>query len=336
MIKIGVIGLGQWGPNYLRVFSQLEGCQILGAAETNLSRIEIYRRLYPNLTFYQNHYDLLENEEINAIVISTPTITHYQITKESLLKEKDVLVEKPFTLTTAQANELVNLAEQKKRILMVGHTFLYNESVSWLKNYLKMNEVGRIYYLHAVRTNLGPIRNDINALFDLAPHDVSIFIHLLEEEPSKVSVQGAAFLDSKLEDVCFLTLYFPSGIVGHIHVSWLEPCKVRRVTVIGDKKMVVFDDVNVLEPIRIYDKGVIKPKNYSDFGEFQMILRDGDVVIPKLNLTEPLKNQCQAFFKAIETRQPPISDGKFGIKVVKVLEAGMKSLQKNGEIINLC
>ena len=275
------------------------------------------------------------NEGLDAVVIATPTTTHHALAKEVLKRGFHVLLEKPLALTARESEDLCETAEKHKKILMVGHTFLYNQAVTWIKNFIKEGHAGKVYYIHAQRTNLGPIRRDVNALVDLAPHDISMLLYLLEKEPARVSARGSAFLDRKREDVAFLDLEFKDGSMGHIHVSWLEPRKVRQLTVIGDKKMIHFDDVNLSEPVRIFDKGVTRSKEYRTFGEFQMILRDGDIVIPKIALGEPLKNQCQAFAAAALSGKPPLSDGRFGLKVVKVMESALKSLKRNGSAVKI-
>ncbi|MCX7957314.1 MAG: Gfo/Idh/MocA family oxidoreductase [Endomicrobia bacterium] len=334
MIKIGIIGLGHWGVNYLRIFSHLRNSKVIAAAEKNRNKIKKLKILYPDIKFYEDYREIIKNLDIDAIVIATPTSTHYEITKGCLENNKDVLVEKPLSVTEKEAEELVELAQKKKLILMVGHTFLYNDCVIWLKKYIEKKCCGKIYYMHALRTNLGPIRTDVNSIYDLATHDISIFVYLLNSLPEKISALGGTFL-KKVEDVGFIVLYFSNNVVGHIHVSWLDPCKIRRVTVVGEKKMIVFDDVATLEPIRIYNKGVIKEKQYRDFGEFHMVLRDGNVTIPKINASEPLKNQCEMFLHSVANRIPPVSDGIFGYKIVKVLEAAIKSISLDGVLVKI-
>lgn len=335
MTKIAIIGLGHWGPHYLRNFLEIEQCEVIACADLNRSRLETYRKYHPKIHFYDNISEIFKKEKPDATIIATPTSTHYEIALSALKEGQHLLIEKPFCLEEKHCLELSHLAKTQKKILMVGHTFLYNDAVVHLKNYITSGEAGKIYYLHATRTNLGPIRPDVNSLLDLAPHDISIFLYLLNKKPEAVSAHGAAFLNPQREDVTFLTLYFDEGLLGHIHVSWLDPRKVRQVTVVGDKRMFVFDDINVFEPIRIYDKGVKQPKEFSDFSQFKAILYEGDVVIPKISTSEPLKNQCKAFLGAIRSGKLPLSDGNFGIDVCRVLIGAMKSLRQNGKIILL-
>ncbi len=335
MLNVGIIGLGYWGPNYLRIFSQLDGCRLAAASDKDSKRIASFSKNYPQVHFYSDFKKMLTDESLDAVVIATPTTTHFAITKEVLSRGAHVLLEKPLALTSKECRALIDLAKKNKKILMVGHTFLYNQAVNWIKNFVDSGEAGKVYYLHAQRTNLGPIRHDVGALVDLAPHDISMFLHILGKEPVSVSAHGSAFLNGLREDVSYLNLEFKDGTFGHVHVSWLEPRKVRQLTVIGDKKMILFDDVNLAEPLRIFDKGVTVTKEYRTFGEFQMVLRDGEIVIPKVNLSEPLKAQCQAFIQSVISGKKPVSDGVFGLKVVRVLEAALRSMKSGGKKIKL-
>jgi len=331
MKNIAIVGCGYWGPNLVRVFTELKNCCVKAISDINEERMNIIYQKYPSIKKFQNYHDILKDKSIDAVVVATNLLTHYKIASDVLKCRKHLLIEKPITPSPNEAETLVNLSQKYKRILMVGHTFLYNAGIRKLKEYISNREIGNLLYLHAIRTNLGPIRKDANALWDLASHDVSIFLYLLDTMPTEVSARGGVYIKKNVEDVVFLTLTFPNGLIGHIHVSWLEPCKIRKLTLIGDKKMVVFDDINQLEPIRIYDKGVVKEKRYDTFGEFQLILRDGDVVIPKIALSEPLKNECSEFIEAIENKKTPLSNGEFGLRVVKVLFAAQKSLKNCGK-----
>ena len=336
MTQLAVIGLGHWGPNYLRNYSQMDGCKVAACVDQNGSRVAAFRKTHPRINFYQSTEEMYAKEKPDAVVIATPTVTHFQIAGEALAHKCHVLVEKPLAMDEKECRGLVDLAEKGKRLLMVGHTFLYNDAVIWMKDYLSQGGCGeKIYYMHAVRTNLEPIRYDVNALMDLAPHDISIFLYLLGAKPVAVSASGAAFLNEAREDVTFMTIYFENGTLGHVHVSWLDPRKVRQVTVIGDKKMIVFDDIAVQEPIRIYDKGVRCSQEYSDFGEFKAIVYDGDVVIPKVQLGEPLKNQCREFLNDLQAGKIHRSDASFGLEVVRVLDAARESLKRRGQVVEL-
>jgi predicted dehydrogenase len=336
MTQLAVIGLGHWGPNYLRIFSQMDRCKVAACVDQDASRVAAFRKAYPGVNFYLSAEEMYLKEKLDAVVISTPTATHFKITSEALAHDCHVLVEKPLAMDEKECRDLKDLGEKGKRLLMVGHTFLYNDAVIWMKNYLSQGLCGeKIYYLHAVRTNLGPIRYDVNALMDLAPHDISIFLYLLGVKPIAVSASGAAFLNEAREDVIFMTIYFENGTLGHVHVSWLDPRKVRQVTVIGDKKMIVFDDIAAQEPIRIYDKGVRRSQEYSDFCEFKAIVYDGDVVIPKVQLGEPLKNQCREFLNYLQAGKIGRSGASFGLEVVRVLDAARESLKRKGQVVEL-
>jgi predicted dehydrogenase len=336
MVKLGIIGLGHWGPNYLRIFSDMEQVTVVACAELDPSKHLKFSPRYPHVRFTTNSADILNDPDIQAVVIATPTNTHHALALAALSSGKDVLVEKPLTIRSEDSLELTEFAKKHKRILMVGHTFLYNPAVLALREIIRKGELGRLYYFSAVRTNLGPIRQDVNALLDLAPHDISILLYLMEQMPTSISAAGAGYLNARNEDVVFLTLHFPQSVLAQIHVSWLEPVKARRLTVIGDRKMAVFNDIDVMEPIRIFDKGVtVSSRPYSSFQEFQTIIREGDVVIPKIPFSEPLQNECTMFIKALQERKPPLSDGLFGLRVVHVLEAAMESLRSGGQPIAL-
>jgi predicted dehydrogenase len=330
MKKIGIIGYGYWGPNLVRNFMELPDCEVYAVSDASPERLNAFHARYPGIKHCSDYREILNNKEIDAVVVSTNLSTHYKISKDVLNAGKHMLLEKPVTTEVAEAEDLIAHAGKNNLIFMSGHTFLYNQAVRDTKNYLDKGEIGKVMYLHAERTNLGPIRNDTNALWDLAPHDISIFLYLLGQMPSGVSAHGGSYLKHGREDVIFLTLRFPDGIIGNIHVSWLAPCKVRKITVIGDKKMVLFDDLNSLEPIKLFDKGVEFPKDYGNYGDFRHILRDGDILIPKIKLTEPLKNECAAFINAVTKKEKPLSDGELGLQVVKVLSAAQRSLKNNG------
>ena len=263
------------------------------------------------------------------MVIATPVQSHFALVKQALEAGKDVLCEKPLAVTVDECRALCDLAAAKRRVLMVGHVFLYNPGVQHLKIDLDRGELGRVYYMDATRTNLGPVRRDVGAVYDLASHDISIFNFLLGTEPLEVSGAGGFFLQEKIEDIGFLTLTYPKGIVCHVHTSWLNPRKVRQLTIVGDHKMAVWDDMNNLEPIRYYDKGVTAD-HYSSFGEFQMILRDGAITSPKVKLFEPLLKQDENFIECIRSRRAPVASAEFGLAVVRVLEAARRSMAQRG------
>jgi predicted dehydrogenase len=330
LIKIGIIGCGYWGPNYVRVFSELKNSYVKWVADIDKARLAYIKELYPQINITQDYNDILRDNETTAVVVSIPASKHFEVAKDCILGSKDLLVEKPFTLNVTDGKMLVRLAEARKTVLMVGHLFEYNPCVWKLKEYISNGELGKIYYMHFTRTGLGPIRHDASALWDLASHDVYIAQYLLDKTPIKVSATGKSYIQKNVDDIVFLTLEFPQKVLVHIHASWLDPHKVRAVTVIGDKKMAVFDDVSQTEKIKIFSKSIQKfpePKNY---GEFQLAIMNGEILIPKIDLSEPLKNQAQHFIDCIESRKRPNTDGTRGMKVVSVLEAAEKSIAKGG------
>lgn len=334
-MNLGIVGCGHWGYNHLRNFYHLPDCTVSMCSDIDKERLQIIKESYPQIEVYGNYQEIIKSPKIDAVVVATPTSTHYQITKECLLNDKDVLCEKPLCTSMSEANELLSIAEQKQKILMVGHIFMFNEGIKKLKEYIENDELGEIYYMQATRTNLGPIRNDVNVVWDLATHDVSIFLFLLNSYPIEVTAIGKSYIQKNIEDITFITLIFPSGIIGNIQTSWLHPRKIRELTLIGTKKMVVWDDVNIEEPIRIYDKGVTQEPYYKDFREFQLLLREGNVSIPKIKLVEPLRNQSLYFLECFRKRTKPIVDGSFGLQVVKVASAIQESIKNNGKIVRI-
>lgn len=332
-VRIGIVGYGAWGPNHVRCFSSIESCQIVRICDFNTERLNAAKRNFPDIGTTSDQQDILESDDVDAVIIATPLTTHYDLVKRALKAGKHVLCEKPLTHTSVQASELVQLAKSGRLVLMVGHVFMYNPGILHLKRDIETNKLGQIYTIDAVRTNLGPIRQDVGAIYDLASHDISIFNFLLESEPLEVSATGANFLYKEREDIAFLTLKYPNKIVCHMQVSWLNPRKVRQITVVGDRKMALWDDLKPLEPIRIYDKGVTAERPYATFGEFQLLLREGDIVIPKVAPFEPLLRQDQHFISSVLDDKTPLSDGLNGLAVVRVLEAAMESFKEEGRMV---
>lgn len=328
MINIGVIGYGHWGPNHVRVFNQLAGARVATVADAEPARLENCKRNFPTVKTVTDPALLFADPDLHAVIVATPVVTHYALVKAALLAGKDVFVEKPITHDIAQAEELIDIAAQNQRILMCGHIFLFNPGIRKLKQYIDEQALGQIYYLAATRTNLGPVRPDVSALYDLGSHDVSIFQYLVGRPPREVLGWGKWYLQRGIEDVAFGCLEFSGGILGHFHVSWLNPRKERSLTIVGDRKMAVLDDTSQIEPIRLYDKGVMHKPHYESFGQFHLIIRDADILIPKLPPDEPLKLQNQHFLDCIRTRQKPITDGVFALDVVRSLEALQTSLRE--------
>jgi predicted dehydrogenase len=332
MINIGVIGAGHWGPNLIRNFASLREVNLHTICDLKQERLAHMKQYYPQVKVTTDYLNLLEDSEIEAIVIATPAASHYQMAKESLLAGKHLLVEKPLALSSKEAEELVELAEKMDKILMVGHTFEYNAAVNKLKEYIDSGELGDIYYIYSERLNLGRIRDDINAMWNFAPHDVSIILYLLGKLPVRVSAQGFSYIQSKIEDIAFITLEFANGVGAHIHISWLNPNKVRRMTVVGSKKMVIYDDVSADAKVQVYDRGIDKKSlgDFENFGDFQLLLRSGDIYIPKINFIEPLKVECAHFIECIRKGKRPLTDGEDGLRVVRVIEVAQRSLESGG------
>ncbi len=327
-LKVGIIGYGYWGPNLTRNFFELPSSELVVIADIKEERLQRARSLYPDVLMTKDYADFFQIG-IDAVVISVPPALHYPIAKDCLEHGLHVLVEKPMTLNSQHAMELIDLAEQKGVILMVGHTFEYNSAVVALKKYIESGELGDIYYLDAARLNLGLFQSDSNVLWDLAPHDISILLYLLGQTPVSVSAQGMPCVFDGIFDVAYMNLIFPDRIPAYIHVSWLDPCKVRRVTVVGSKKMIVYNDMENEQKLKIYDKGVDAPTYTNGFGEFQCNYRSGDIIIPNIRMAEPLRQECQHFLDCISNNTKPCSSGTEGLNVVRILEAAEHSM-KNG------
>lgn len=334
MIRLGCVGLGYWGPNILRAFLGLKACEVRWACDKDEARLKKIGGAHPQISLSSHYEELLEDRELDALTIATPATQHYAMAKAALEAGKHVLVEKPLATEIAEAEELIELAERHSRILMVGHLLLYHPAVRKLKDFIQAGELGELYYIYSTRVNLGQVRREENALMSFAPHDISVILYLLDDHPMEVSAIGKDYLQEGVEDVVFLTLRFPRGTLAHCHVSWLDPHKIRKFTVVGSKKMAVFDDMESSEKIRIYDKGVDHRPHYSTFGEF-LSLRFGDIYIPRVEMREPLQIECQHFLDCIEAGKKPLSDGESGLAVVKVIDAAKKSLKERGRPIRL-
>jgi predicted dehydrogenase len=333
MIQLAIVGLGYWGPNLLRNFDQLRDCEVLFCCDLNDANLRSVKEQYPHVQTTNDYDALVANPQIDAIVIATSAVTHYGLAKKALLQNKHVFVEKPLTMNFEHAVELVELASRVDRKLMVGHLMEYHPAIEKLKEIIRSGELGELYYLYSQRVNLGKIRKDENALWSFAPHDLSIIMYLLEMEPESVSARGQAYLQEGIEDVAFVNLQFPNKIMAQIQLSWLDPHKIRKTTVVGSKKMAVFDDMEATEMLKIYDKGVSNAQ-FAPFGE-ALSLRFGDINIPHIKMTEPLKLECQHFLDCIKNNQSPRSDGRDGLRVVKVLKAAQESLDQNGMPVDI-
>lgn len=335
MLTAGVVGCGPWGVNYIRVLSELTDCRLLLAADTSEERRRLVRERFPLIGTTPSWEEVVRNRHIGAVVIATPATTHFALAQAALQLGKHVLLEKPLTTTVEDGEELIRTAETASRVLMVGHTFLYNSGIRKVKELIWRADFGKIYYLHATRTNMGPIRNDVNAMWDLAAHDVAIFNDLLGTLPYRVSAVGGKVLGNRREDVIFTTLNYPDGIIGNIHVSWIDPNKVREVVVVGSQRRVVFDDLSSLERVRIFEKGVSPTLEADTFGGYRLIMRDGDIISPRVENSEPLKNQLSHFLDCVRHGKHPYTDGQNGVDVVKVLCAIDRSVAIDGASVEL-
>ncbi len=319
-LRFGVIGWGYWGPKLARNLDTIPNAMVTTVADTDARRLANLRVNQPWIQTTTQIEDMFRSD-VDAVVIATPVRTHFQLAREALLHGKHVLVEKPLTASVPEAEELITLAREQERVLMVGHTFEYNPAVNELRKLVQGGDLGKLYCIEAERVNLGLFRNDINVIWDLAPHDISILLYLLDKKPERIKVQAHAHLQSHIEDVAHLDLEFADGMNAHIHVSWLHPCKIRRVTVIGDERMVVYDDTNPAEMIKIYNKGA------DVHADPVVSYRYGAITIPHIDWIEPLHLECEDFANAIRTGEPPRANGEVGLEVVRVLAAMQEVLE---------
>jgi predicted dehydrogenase len=330
-IGVGVVGLGYWGPKLARNFSQLPGAALQWVCDMAQPRLEHAAGLYPQVRSTPEYRELLDSD-VDAVCIATPVRTHHRLALAALRAGKHVLVEKPLAASVAEAEELVAEAEHRQLTLMVGHTFVYNPAVVAVKRIIASGDLGEIYYINGTRVNLGLFQPDINVVWDLAPHDISILAYILEADPLSASARGGAYVQREqgIHDVAYLTFHFPNDVLADVRVSWLDPCKIRRYTIVGSKKMLVYDDVAPDNKIMIYDKGVDLPPYSDTEEEFRLSYRWGDGEPYPLQWEEPLKLECQHFLDCIASGAEPRSGGHAGLKVVKVLEAAQRSLVNGG------
>ena len=334
MVNVALIGAGAWGRNLLRNLALLPNADLRICCDSDETRCARTLNGFNGIRACGDPEVIFGDPEIDAVAIATPAGTHYDLAKRAMLADKDVFVEKPMSLSVEHARELVDLAAARDRVLMVGHLLEYHPGVQRMKELLTSGELGEPYYIYSERVNLGRIRNDENALWSFAPHDISIILYLLDEEPVEVAAIGAAYLQPGIEDVAFLWMRFRRNRLAQVHVSWLDPHKIRRTTLVGDKKMVVFDDMQPSEKIRIYNKGVEPNGNCVGYAD-SFTLRFGEVTVPALKMVEPLKIECSHFIECVEKRSTPRSDGLDGLRVVRVLDAAQRSLRAGGRPVAL-
>ncbi len=335
MVRIGIVGLGYWGPNFERTFDNLPQSEITAICDLNEERLQYAEKKLTGVFASHNFDEILNRELVDAVVISTPTKTHFELTKKALEAGLHVFVEKPLATSAMECQTLIDLAEKYGLKLFVGHLFLYNTAVKKMKELVGNGALGNICYISSQRLNLGPIRQDVNALWDLAPHDISIILDLLDRSPVSVNCQGLAYLNKNVHDVCTLTMHFEKKCMAIINVSWLDPSKTRLMTVVGEKQMATFNDMEPLEKIRVFNKRVEAPGYSDSFGEFQFSFQYGDTCSPWLNQVEPLKAECRHFLECIEENKHPLTDGHNGLEVVRVLEAADISLNNHGQMVKI-
>lgn len=329
-LHVGVAGCGYWGPNLVRNLRTLPHCQLQQICDANPQRLAHLRQLYPEIKGTTEYADLLNGADLDAIIIATPVRFHYPMAKASLLAGKHTFVEKPMATSTAECEELIQLAEERGLVLMVGHTFLFSPPVRKIKEIIEAGDIGDLRYITARRLNLGLFQKDINVTWDLAPHDISIILYVMDQMPEVAACWGNAHVTPGIEDVTTLYLGFGRNRTATIHSSWLDPKKVREMTFVGSRRMIVYDDVAMNEKIKIYDARVERPPHYDTFAEFQYSYHYGDVYVPYVKQEEPLKLECQHFLECIRTGRRPITCGERGRDVVKILESSSQSLRENG------
>ncbi|MDO8963151.1 MAG: Gfo/Idh/MocA family oxidoreductase [Coriobacteriia bacterium] len=332
-VRVGVVGFGYWGPNLVRNLDRLGDAQLVAACDLSAANLAKIAALYPYVETTTDLASLLADYELDAVVVATSAPSHYAIAKQVIAAGKHCYVEKPLTLKSSHAEELVRMADDAGVVLFTGHLMEYHSAVNWIRDYIASGELGDVLYLYAQRLNLGKVRTEENAFWSLAPHDVSIVLYLLGEAPDFVSASGAAYVNDGVQDTVFANLHFPSGKMANIHVSWLDPHKVRKFTIVGTKRMLVFDDMEATEKIWIYDKGVGAPTDAMSFGE-DLTLRFGEIVAPYIAMKEPLSLEVQHFLDCCMSGETPRSDGRDGLRVVRVLEAVDESMAAGGAPVN--
>jgi predicted dehydrogenase len=334
-IKVGVVGCGYWGPNLIRNFRSLPDCSLEMMCDVSENRLAHLKVLYPEVEGETNYNHMLNGVGLDAVIIATSVKSHYPMARASLLSGKHTFIEKPMAASSQECEELIDIAKKNGLVLMVGHTFLYSPAVKKIKEIVQGGDIGEIRYICARRLNLGLFQKDINVAWDLAPHDISIILHIMDKEAVTINCQGTAHITPGVEDVTTIWLNFPGDRSAIIQSSWLDPRKIREMTIVGSKKMIVYDDVSQLEKIRVFDTRVEKPPHYDTFAEFHYAYHYGDVHVPYIKQEEPLKTECQHFLDCINQGTTPFTGGKQGLELVRILEASSKSLKRGGASVNL-
>ncbi|MBW2422392.1 MAG: Gfo/Idh/MocA family oxidoreductase [Deltaproteobacteria bacterium] len=339
MIRLAVIGAGHWGPNLIANFHDHRRSVVAKVVDRDAARLEAVKARFQDIEVGSDAEEVFRDDSVDAVAIATPTSTHFELARAALEAGKHVLVEKPIADTSEKAEKLCELAERAGRILMVGHVFVYNAAAQAAKECLAKQELGRVFYVSMVRTNLGPIRVDVNAAFDLAAHDISLANYWLDAQPLTASAVGGAWINGGIEDAVFATLRYPEQVLVNLHASWLNPRKAREITIVGDRRMLTFDDMNMSEPLRIYDKQVMEDRTEASFVDsftsFRMSVREGDVLVPRVRMSEPLRTECEHFLDCVSSGDAPLSGGAEGLAVVRVLDAIASSLAQGGREIEV-
>lgn len=335
-MNVGLIGCGYWGPNLVRNFQALDDVNVVAVADARTERLDFISRLYPSIKLLtKDSNELIKATNIDAILLATPVSTHFQLGMEALTNGKHLFVEKPFTATTEQAERLIETAEKKNLRIMVDHTFIYTGAVRAIKKVIDDGQLGDLYYFDSVRVNLGLFQHDVNVIWDLAPHDVSIMEYLLDRPPRAIAATGVAHFDTGIENIAYISTYYDNNLMGHIHVNWLAPVKVRKTLISGSRKMIVYDDMEPSEKVKIYDRGVDIVEDRDQIYDILVQYRTGDMLSPQIPVTEALKEVSLEFYRSVTENRPALTDGYNGLKVVKILEAANKSIHSGGRVIEL-
>lgn len=333
-LAFGVIGYGYWGPHLVRNLNSMPGSHVRFVADLDSERLAQASQAFSGPRFTHDAHELFASD-IDAVMIATPVHSHFALARAALLSGKHVFVEKPLAMKVEEVEELMALARERNLALMVGYTYLYHRSVQELRRMLRGNELGKLYYVDAQRLNLGLYRRDVNVVWDLAPHDLSMLRYILDADPLSVRADGASHVTPGIEDVAYIHLRYPNGLIAHLQVSWLHPTKVRRFTLVGDRKMALYDDVDPLDKIRIYNRGVDYPAHSTTFEEFQLSYRNGEITIPTIPNAEPLRVACEHFAHCIRTGEPPLTDGEWSLPITRTLVAIERSLQLGGQEVEV-
>ena len=330
MIQVGLIGYGYWGPNLARNFSELQGARFAACCDLRQDRLDLVALKHPGVDCTSYPQDIINNEKIDAVVIATPVSTHYDLARKALEAGKHVLIEKPITTSSSDAEKLISLAQKNNLVLTVDHTFVYTGAVRKIKEIIDQGELGDIYYFDSVRVNLGLFQHDINVIWDLVPHDLSIMDYLIGRQPKAISVFGASHLGQDIENIAYLNLKFDDSLIAHIHVNWLAPVKLRKTLISGTRKMIVYDDMENSEKVKVFDSGVSITKAPENIYRTLVQYRTGDMYAPKLDQREALNVECEQFVDAIQGGVVPVTDGNAGRRIVAMLEAAQESLEHQG------